>query len=265
MNLAGYLMQSFLKGIIAFSALGVLGYFIFTGFVANETSKNTSHEQSDTRLDVNKLNIEHSDQLIVDQPTHIGIAHAHGDNKEHSHDSKSESLDQGSDSNSHHDIPRDIKQRLCVSDHHSAQCYINTDIDYVSQLSTKDGNLLADEIGVVMNSDNFQEMLNDLATRKVSNESYEREFKYSDQFTNSVSHSSVKSDGVYCGDSSCGMVIRSNNMGDIEKFNKAFFSDLEKGNLFIVQMPLVAGENITQRIMFFPNNLNPINKRAGKR
>lgn len=257
-------MQSFLKGIIAFSALSVLGYFIVTGFVVNETSENTGYEQSDARLDANKLTTDDSDTLMVDLSTPSGIAHTHEGDNEHSHDSKSEVLDLKTDSNNHHAIPRDIKQRLCVSDHYSEQCYINTEIDYVSQLSTKEGNLLADEIGVVMNSDNFQELLNDLASRKVSNESYEREFKYNDQFTNSASNSSIKSDGVYCGDSSCGMVIRANNMGDIEKFNKAFFSDLEKGNLFIVQMPFVAGENITQRIMFFPNNLNPINKRAGK-
>lgn len=251
-------MQFFLKSAGAISVIGILGYLTFTLSISDKVSNNSSYEESDTGQGLSTKNesIGSSHKLIEDNHTHQG-------NNEHPHAAEEGALNQDSYNNNHHNIPNDIKKKLCVNDNSTANCTVDTDIDYISQLTTDDGKLLADKIGIILNSNNFQEVLNDLSTKKLSNESYEREFKYNDELTRIVSNSDINSEGIYCGNSSCGMVISSNEMVNIDRFNKEFFADLEKGNLFIVQIPVAAGQAITQRIMFFPNNLKAINKRIG--
>ncbi|MGL1959098.1 MAG: hypothetical protein OCD00_17500 [Colwellia sp.] len=167
------------------------------------------------------------------------------------------SLDDG-----HSHIPQDIRIRICSSESKEPTCTINLNKNFEDELITSTGQLNASEIGVVLSSNNFNEVIGHLAANKTSEQAFNRESKYIDQInTIGMNIGGIDQSNIACDNSMCALSINVKNKDIFKQFKNNFFAQSDdKGNLFIQH--ITGGDtNIETRVLFFPDNKNGVRKR----
>lgn len=165
----------------------------------------------------------------------------------------------------HHHIPSDIKQALCEEDLVELECVVKDNLDIQKEIINElNNNAKADEISVVLASNNFQTVMENLAASKLNETSFELEYKLNDRIDNFLaSNQNVSIDRLACGDIVCATSVHYEQPSDWEKFSKAFFKDNNDiGNLFIVHVD--SHKNQESRILFLPHNTSAVAKRINK-
>ncbi|MCL1049983.1 hypothetical protein L2755_10155 [Shewanella abyssi] len=181
------------------------------------------------------------------------------------HDSLHQHLDKQKE---HHHISDNIKQALCEDELIHQACVIKQNLDIqkviIDELSH---NVKADEISVILASNNFQNVMETLSASKVEQASFEREYKLNDRIDNFISNNqTIVVDRLACGDIACATSIYYQEVSDWEAFSKSFLKEDDGtasiGNLFIAHLDRLEGQET--RILFLPNNNSAVVKRIKK-
>lgn len=155
-------------------------------------------------------------------------------------------------------IPADIKQKLCQKSSNDSACAINLDSRYATAMLTENGEILAAEVTVILDSNNFNEVLTDLASKKIEEESFHQEANYNDKLAELTAKVDVSSNGVSCDDNACGLIISGKDEMALNEFQKKFLAGSSTGNYF-VSIHINENEHVFEnRILFFPGNTNPV-------
>jgi len=159
-------------------------------------------------------------------------------------------------------IPDDIKASLCSADSAEHTCNINLNIDYKAQLITKDNDLKQSEIGVLLSSTNFADLMQDIANNKTNDGAFVRENEYLDLLNNITTDiAGINQNKLACDNNLCALSINVDDQKSWQEFSKRFFgSDDDKGNLF-VQFADFSDKNKNTRAIFFPGNKNGVIRR----
>ncbi len=234
-------MRSLFKALIIFVVLSIAGYSIWNITVSQQSISSTEignkHTHIEEEMSVTKVHNNHS-------------------NVKHSHKSVVAGQTDTLEAEDHDITPENIKNKLCIEDDNTTECVVNTELDYSSELLDNDGHLKTDPVAIILGSINFEDVLIDMSSKKISNDAFEKEYQYNDELNSIKNKYDIQSSDIHCNDFSCGIVVKSKKIEDFNKFNKAFFSDSGKGNVFIGEMN--NEEGITSKVLFFPGNLNPV-------
>ncbi|MFQ3195064.1 MAG: hypothetical protein ACI9N3_001898 [Colwellia sp.] len=154
------------------------------------------------------------------------------------------------------------KQKLCISDTvQDESCQVDLALNIEDALIdkiTQKANL--NEIIVILRSENFSDVSNNLANAKNSESAYERESIFNNQLNDYInSHSNhIQSNGVSCSDHLCIAEFTYNTVEDWDKFNVEYFSDKAKGNTFIGIVNNAKNGLKEARVIFLPGNSNDV-------
>jgi hypothetical protein len=159
-------------------------------------------------------------------------------------------------------IPLDIKEKICEKDSDDISCTINLESQYETNIFTDEENLLSAEISVILTSRNFSEVLTDLSSKKITKEAFEQEVIYNEEFASVAMELDISSDGISCGDKTCGLIIRGNNEKSLKDFKESFMKGGNKGNIFITFHADDINHIFESRVMFFPDNNNAVVSRV---
>jgi len=162
----------------------------------------------------------------------------------------------------HSTIPDDIKASLCSADSTEHTCSVNLNIDYKAQLITKDNELKQSEIGVLLSSTNFDEVMQQIANNKTDDDAFVRENNYLDLLNNITTDiAGINQNKLACDNTLCALSINVADQKSWQEFSKRFFaSGDDKGNLF-VQLADFSDHNQDTRVLFFPDNKNGVIRR----
>lgn len=153
-----------------------------------------------------------------------------------------------------HPIEAHIKTRVCADDGEPTMCIVDVASPLDSVLIDEQGHLLAEEITAVLESINFKQELEKLASQKHTNLAIEREQTYQTQLRALSQDLNIVSSDLYCSETICAMMMEYDAQGSNEEFYKAFFSQSKKGNVFVSQGLSQDASHVVERIMFFPGN-----------
>jgi hypothetical protein len=162
----------------------------------------------------------------------------------------------------HSQIPDDIKAILCSVDSAEHTCSVNLNIDYKAQLITKDNKLKQSEIGVLLSSTNFADLMQDIANNKTNDDAFVRENNYLDLLNIITTDiAGINQNKLACDNTLCALSINVADQKSWQEFSKQFFaSGDDKGNLF-VQLADFSDQNQDTRVLFFPDNKNGVIRR----
>ena len=202
--------------------------------VAKETLQNNLAETTNT--EVQDLAHTHS--------THQASAH---------HDRKQVDAEEH-----HHVIPKRIKKELCLEDNNVLSCTVDLKKNLANILLDETGNMLAEEITTVLDSNNFQDVLELLSTQKESNEAFMREDGYQHELNKLTGDLNIQSTPLYCSEIICAMTMQYQDLDSSKAFFSQFFNKSNKGNIFLSQRLDNNRTSIVERVMFFPENKNGV-------
>lgn len=176
----------------------------------------------------------------------------------HSDSIVSEEHKQDSEEEHHHVIPERIKKELCLADNDVLSCTVDLNKDLANILLDETGNMLAEEITTVLDSNNFQDVLELLSTQKESNEAFMREDGYQHELNRLTGDLDIQSTPLYCSETICAMTIQYEDLDSSKAFFTKFFNKSNKGNIFLSQRLDNNRKSIVERVMFFPENKNGV-------
>jgi len=238
-----------------FLLLTTLGYKYYQLVSANTAYKHISSPLSENK-NIHKT-IEKNKVIH-----HAGVEKKQlEDNVELSHGSSHKYLDKEKE---HHHISDNLKQALCEKDLINESCVIKNNLDIQKIIIDKiSHNIKSDEIGVILASNNFKEVMKDLSANKVNNSSFEREYKFNDRIDKFITNNQhISVDRLACGDIVCATSIYYQDKNDWNSFAKALLKDdeIDKiGNTFIAHFDRKQGQEA--RILFLPNNNSAVENR----
>lgn len=179
--------------------------------------------------------------------------HTHSHNNSPEEHNKKESSEEN-----HHIIPARIKKVLCLNDNDALSCTVNLNNDLANILLDETGNMLAEEITIVLDSENFQDVLESLSTQKETNEAFIREDGYQRELNLLTDDPSITSSPLYCSEIICAMTMQYEDIDSSKSFFRKFFNKSNKGNIFLSQRLASNKTTIVERVMFFPENKNGV-------
>jgi len=157
-----------------------------------------------------------------------------------------------------HTIPERIKKSLCINDNDPLSCTVNMENNLDSILLDKTGNMLAEEITTLLDSKNFQEVIEFLSSQKQTNEAFIREDGYQFELNKLTNDLGVASSPLYCSETICAMTIEYEDIESSKDFFRQFFNKSNKGNIFLSQQDSNNQLTKIERVMFFPENRNGV-------
>ncbi|MBU2893514.1 hypothetical protein KO495_09310 [Colwellia sp. D2M02] len=244
--------------IIILLALGLFtfGYLYFSKETINTTlaSQNSKVEQNSSKLAPENKKVKAAKTTIA-PAKEIAISH---------HTSEQEIIanSTGEKRPFVYAIPADIKEKICQKNTGNTTCAIDLDSQYATEIMTENGSLLSAEIHVILTSSNFNEILTDLSSNKISADFFENEATYNDELANLTAQLGISSNGISCGDTTCGLTVQGDNEEALKTFNKKFMNSKEKGNYFQLVQADDIHHRYESRILFFPGNTNSVIQRA---
>jgi hypothetical protein len=158
----------------------------------------------------------------------------------------------------HHVIPEHIKKELCLADNDVLSCTVDLNKDLANILLDETGNMLAEEITTVLDSNNFQDVLELLSTQKETNEAFMREDGYQHELNRLTGDLNIQSTPLYCSETICAMTMQYQDLDSSKTFFSKFFNKSNKGNIFLSQRLDSNRKSIVERVMFFPENKNGV-------
>lgn len=240
------------KGILVVLAVVICAIFYYSNsnniethaVVSNKTDKR--HEHSKDEMPKNSIGDSKND--------------AHHD---HDHTASAKSSPNKDHDENHSHIPKDVKHEMCKPSSDLHECEIDVDRNFVGNLITEKGLLKATEIGVLLGSSNFDQVIDKVSSTQKSDAMYVKE----QEFLNELSTVTSDIEGGYqnrlaCQEGMCALSLITNNQTTWDKFKEGFLAKngASKGNVFISQSHL-SGEELETRILFFPGNNNSVAKR----
>ena len=140
----------------------------------------------------------------------------------------------------------EARNRLCVDA--STKCEIKDNIAIEAELIDQSSQLAkAQEVGILLASSNFDEVVQALAATKVSNEFIDLQDELNQQVF--YDYDGIATQGVFCSDRLCAASITYQEQASWEHFQKDFFSKNKGlGNLFIAHF------NNETRVLFLPSD-----------
>lgn len=218
---------------------------------ANPNNQISSPEAGIEKVVTRTQQAKHS---VNKSPQKHDIADKHSDSTalaghEHTQDTEEEH---------HHVIPEHIKKQLCLADNDVLSCTVDLKKDLANILLDDTGNMLAEEITTVLDSNNFQDVLELLSTQKETNEAFMREDGYQYELNKLTGDLNIQSTPLYCSEIICAMTMQYQDLDSSKAFFAQFFNKSNKGNIFLSQRLDNNRKSIVERVMFFPENKNGV-------
>ncbi|MEO2282102.1 hypothetical protein [Pseudoalteromonas pernae] len=220
--------------------IGIGSVVLFFVKSSSAVNDNSPEQQAHLQLEAPSLKIT-SEQIQE-------MDHSHDFDNSH-HGPNEQVLGSGFEKNQsspHSHKVADIKKRLCEDD--SDICTIKEPALIEKELIDGSLNLeKSKEVGVLLSSSNFNEVIELISNSKVSTESIQLQDNLNQQLL--YDYLDINSQGVFCSDLLCGATFNYENSSQWESFQKDFFIKNEHlGNLYIAHF--VGGT----RVVFFPSN-----------
>lgn len=245
----------FLMAVIA----GLISYIVF-----DSQAHNTHHHYSNSSKPVSSSSTMVKNGVIKTQQTQhpstkkptqkLETEQNHSDNDAFAnHEHK-----QNAEEDHHHVIPEHIKNELCLADNDVLSCTVDLNKDLAGILLDETGNMLAEEITTVLDSNNFQDVLELLSTQKETNEAFIREDGYQHELNRLTGDLNIQSTPLYCSEEICAMTMQYQDLDSSKAFFSKFFNKSNKGNIFLSQRLDNNRKSIVERVMFFPENKNGV-------
>lgn len=158
-------------------------------------------------------------------------------------------------------LPPNINGELCLINYDDADqdgCEINLALDIEDAIIKQhSGAVSSANALLILESINFSEVLNNLASRKVEHQSFEKESLYNSELNDYLnSHDDIiRSDGIFCGDTICAAEFSFENIDHMNDLSLKLLQSPEKGHVFLNFNIAAEGQgNKKARVLFLQNN-----------
>lgn len=147
------------------------------------------------------------------------------------------------------------KQQMCIENNQAAdKCEVNLSLNIERLLINQEtGSTNAEKTILLLESTNFSEVMNQLASTKYRQKAFDREAQYNSKLNDFLNthYEHIQSDGIFCGESVCGIEFRYDDVSYINDFNKNYAMG---GSFTSFDVPDDEMGNKRARIIFTPES-----------
>ncbi|NMP32728.1 hypothetical protein HII17_14290 [Thalassotalea sp. M1531] len=239
-----------MKNVIIFLLAMVVIYLIYENYLTNEIDNTVS----DSKLNAGLKVIVQKEKSQKPEPLAIK-------NRSFRENSNFAPELKGTSSNQSVNLLPKINSKLCLDDNGNAEqdgCEINLALNIESAIIDQhSGSVSSSDALSILESSNFSNVLNNLASRKVEHRSFENEILFNSELNGYLNNhdESIQSDGIFCGDTICAAEFSFEDIEHMNDLSMKLLQSPEKGHVFLnFNISADRQGNKIARVLFLQNN-----------